>query len=35
MAKYQVPEVRPVISYMIVDAPLTTTDFVSALCEVP
>ncbi len=34
-AKYQVPEARPVISYVIVDAPLTTTDCVSALCAVP
>ncbi len=35
MAKYQVPEVSPVISYVVVEAPLTTTDFVREPCEVP
>lgn len=34
-AKYQVAAVRPVISYVRVDAPLTTTDFAMELCEVP
>ncbi len=35
MAKYQVPEPRPVISYVVADAPLTTTDCVSEFCDVP
>jgi hypothetical protein len=30
-----VPEVRPVISYEVVDAPLTSTDCVREFSEVP
>ncbi len=35
MAKYHVPEARPVISYAVVDAPLTTTECVIEFCDVP
>jgi hypothetical protein len=34
-AKYQVPAARPVTVWLVVEAPLTTTDCVSLDSEVP